>query len=192
MEITYSRDGVVHSCLLAYENVTDFCYCCGTQDYKFKSCVLKSKKRALKIENVQAVSKGEENITTSWVVKSSSRDAQLGEVRSKCWQSSWSVRNPRFSFSHAVGEQTNNPSTIGKQGSSSSRVRLRRLIWLRSRVNQILLKGVSSGLEPLDGILTCLVLLVPRPSHLANFPYLFKQNWIHPSLTPLITFMSRH
>lgn len=54
MEIEYRRDGVVHYCLLDYENIADICYGCS-QDHKFASCVLNSKKIAFRIERFPQV-----------------------------------------------------------------------------------------------------------------------------------------
>lgn len=55
------------------------------------------------------------------------------------------------------------------------RLEFRSLMWLGSRINQILLKGIGQDLKPFDGILTCLVLLVPSLTQLANFPRLQTQ-----------------
>lgn len=36
------RDGLLNSCLLDYENITDICYECGSQEHKFNTCILNS------------------------------------------------------------------------------------------------------------------------------------------------------
>lgn len=53
IEIKYPRDGVIHSYLLHYKNITDICYSCGSRDHKFDYCILNSKKIAFRIKNAQ-------------------------------------------------------------------------------------------------------------------------------------------
>lgn len=55
MEIKYRRDGLIRSCILDYENITNICYSGGSHDHKFDNCILNSKNISSKVEKVQVI-----------------------------------------------------------------------------------------------------------------------------------------
>lgn len=52
MKIQYSPCGWDYGCLVDYENITTFCYGCGSQNHKFDACSFNSKSMASRIEGL--------------------------------------------------------------------------------------------------------------------------------------------
>lgn len=96
MEIKHRREGVIHTCFLDYENITDICYSCGSQDHKFDSCILISENVAFKRENVQIIPEIADNIQSLVNKRTTSQEAEWREVRpkrSQCFSTTKKYKN---------------------------------------------------------------------------------------------------
>lgn len=61
MKIKYIRDDVLYECFLDYDNITNICYGCGSQNHKFDSCSFNTKSVAFHIERLQEPSQVDES-----------------------------------------------------------------------------------------------------------------------------------
>lgn len=66
---------MLHTCLLDHENIVNTPYGYGSQDHKFDTCFLNSKKVLFKLENAQVIPQMADNINPQMMKRSPSQDA---------------------------------------------------------------------------------------------------------------------
>lgn len=61
-KLRYLREGIFYECFLNYENITNICFCWGSQSHKCDSFMFNSRRIALKVENLPEISQVDETL----------------------------------------------------------------------------------------------------------------------------------